>query len=133
MIFMELFYRLNKLLEYTSFVNSIYAILLSAFNREIIANGYDTRLGLSHHNEFNFYNLTCDFMEPFRVVVDRFVFGSCEEMTSDYKHQMANLLNREVKIQGTRGTLLSAIGQYCKSVFKALEMGDATKILRYEL
>ncbi len=114
-------------------LNYGYSIILSAFNRQIIAEGYDTRLGLAHKNEFNYYNLSCDLMEPFRVVIDRFVFNTEEDITPEYKRSIANILNREVKICGRRQTLISAIAQYTKSVFNALESKDLAVILSYEL
>ena len=55
-------------------LNYGYSILLSAFNREVSANGYLTQLGIFHSNMFNHFNLSCDLMEPFRVLVDRAVF-----------------------------------------------------------
>ncbi len=113
-------------------LNYGYAIILSAFNRCIVGLGYDTRMGIAHKNEFNRYNLACDLMEPFRVVIDRFVFSSEEELTPEYKHSLANILNREVKIASQKRTLLSAIEAYCISVFDALESGDVTQILSYE-
>ncbi len=48
-----------------------YSLVLSAINREVSANGYLTQLGIFHNNMFNHYNLSCDFMEPFRILVDR--------------------------------------------------------------
>ena len=39
-----------------------YGILLSCFNREVIANGYITQLGLFHNNMFNQFNLASDLM-----------------------------------------------------------------------
>ena len=56
-------------------LNYGYGILLSAFNREIAANGYLTQLGLFHDNMFNHFNLGSDLMEPFRPLVDRIVYG----------------------------------------------------------
>ena len=47
---------------------------MSAFNREVCANGYLTQLGIFHNNMFNHFNLSCDLMEPFRVLVDRIVY-----------------------------------------------------------
>ncbi len=114
-------------------LNYGYAIILSAFNRQIVAEGYDTRIGLAHKNEFNHYNLACDLMEPFRVAVDRYVFSNEEQLTPEQKHNIANILNREVKVLGKTCTLLSAIGQYCKGVFKALETGDISHMVGYEL
>ena len=68
-------------------LNYGYSLILSAFNREVAANGYLTQLGLFHDNMFNFYNLSCDLMEPFRVLVDRAVktYGFAE-LASDEKH-----------------------------------------------
>ena len=54
-------------------LNYGYSILLSAFNREIVLNGYLTQLGLFHDNMFNQFNLASDLMEPFRPLVDRLV------------------------------------------------------------
>ena len=44
-------------------LNYGYSILLSAFNREIVANGYITQLGLFHDNMFNQFNFGSDLME----------------------------------------------------------------------
>ena len=54
-------------------LNFGYSILLSAFNREVSSHGYLTQLGIFHDNMFNHFNLSCDLMEPFRVLVDRCV------------------------------------------------------------
>lgn len=54
-------------------LNYGYSLVLGAVNREVCACGYLTQLGLFHDNMFNEFNLSCDLMEPFRIVVDRFV------------------------------------------------------------
>ena len=51
-------------------LNYGYSLLLSVFNRCVVANGYITQLGLFHDNVFNQFNLACDLMEPFRPIVD---------------------------------------------------------------
>ena len=38
-------------------LNYGYSLLLSSFNREIVANGYITQIGLFHDNQFNQFNL----------------------------------------------------------------------------
>ena len=43
-------------------LNYGYAVLLSAINREIVASGYVTQLGIWHDNEFNQFNLGSDLM-----------------------------------------------------------------------
>lgn len=114
-------------------LNYGYAIILSAFNREIVSDGYDTRLGIAHKNEFNAFNLSCDLMEPFRVLVDRYVRSTAQEMSAEYKHSLCNILNNKVRIGGEENTVSSAISIYCKSVFEAIEANDKSKIKCYEL
>ena len=104
-------------------LNYGYAVLLSAFNREIVSSGYLTQLGIWHDNEFNEFNLACDLMEPFRVVVDRTAL-SLEEGDKDFKKKMANILNYETLIDGKLTTLDLAIRQFTRSVFHALQEQD---------
>lgn len=44
-------------------LNYGYAVLLSAINREIVASGYMTQIGVWHDNEFNEFNLGSDMIE----------------------------------------------------------------------
>ncbi len=111
-----------------------YAIILSAFNRAIVANGYNTQIGLFHRNEFNPFNFSCDLMEPFRVLVDRLVVQmEGESFDTDAKRQLQNIPNLKVKIAGKEYTVLDAVGIYCKSVFNALCTRDLSQICFYEL
>ena len=115
-------------------LNYGYSIILSAFNREIVAQGYLTQLGIFHDNMFNHFNLSCDLMEPFRILVDRKVKAMAfTELTSAEKHSLVNVLNDTVIINQTRQTVLNAIKYYCRSVFDALNDGDLSLIQFYSL
>lgn len=105
-------------------LNYGYAVLLSAFNREIVASGYLTQIGIWHDNEFNQFNLASDLMEPFRVVVDR-TATALTDGDKEFKKKMANILNYKTLIDGKNTTLDLAIRQYARSVFQALNQGDA--------
>lgn len=115
-------------------LNYGYSIILSAINREVTARGYLTQLGLFHDNMFNQFNLSCDLMEPFRIIADRRVKerGYCE-FNSDEKHDMIGILNSEVIINSERQYLMNAIKIYCKSVFDALCENDISLIKFFEL
>jgi len=116
-------------------LNYGYSILLSAFNRAIVAYGYNTRLGIWHKNEFNDFNLSCDFMEPFRPFIDRTVL-SLKEDGADYKKELINSLNKPTIINGMSTTLENAISIYVKSVIKALTDNKIEEIIfaeNYEL
>lgn len=109
-------------------LNYGYAVLLSAFNREIVASGYLTQIGIWHDNEFNEFNLACDFMEPFRVVADR-TAARIEEGDKSFKKIMANILNYKTQIDDKCTTLDLAIRQYTRSVLRALEKNDESLLL----
>lgn len=114
-----------------SFVNGClnygYAVLLSAVNREIVADGYITQLGIRHDNEFNKYNLGSDLMEPLRAVTDETAFLLKNEEPA-FKRKMANILNYEAVFAGKNTTLDIAIRQYVKSVLYAMEENDPSII-----
>lgn len=115
-------------------LNYGYSIILSAFNREIVAHGYLTQLGIFYDNMFNHFNLSCDLMEPFRILVDRKVKNmKYSELTSKEKHLIVNILNDTVVIDQGKQTVLNAVKIYCRSVFDALNEGDLSLIKFYSL
>lgn len=117
-----------------SALNYGYGILLSVFNREIVANGYLTQLGIFHDNVFNHFNLSCDLMEPFRILVDRHVTAlHLKEFGSSEKHSVLAFLNNDVRIDNTVQTLINAVKIYVRSVFDALNDGEPAKIKRYSI
>jgi CRISPR-associated endonuclease Cas1 subtype II len=113
-------------------LNYGYGIILSAFNREIVANGYITQLGLFHDNMFNQFNLGSDLMEPFRPLVDRKVkMLKPQKFEHDEKMQILTLLEDEVEIAGRKEYVNNAIKIYCRSVFDALNDNDTSLIKFY--
>ena len=113
-------------------LNYGYSIILSAFTREVVANGYITQLGLFHDNMFNQFNLASDLMEPFRILVDREVTEMKRlQFEHEEKMQLVNILNQEIQIDGKTQYVNNAIKIYCKSVFDALEEDDSSLIRFY--
>lgn len=114
-----------------SALNYGYAILLSAFNREIVARGFYTQLGFFHHNTFNHFNLSCDLMEPFRIFIDRHVY-SCNFMqfTAREKHKVLEILNTPFCIDNTIRRLDDCIMVYTNSIFKAIA-NENIKLVKY--
>ena len=103
-------------------LNYGYAVLLSTFNKEIISNGYLTELGIHHKNEFNPFNLTCDLMEPFRIIIDNFVyFNKNREFNAAYKMGIVNIFNGKYKYNNKQYILKDIIKIYTKNVFDYLE------------
>ena len=113
-------------------LNFGYAILLSAFNREIVANGYVTQLGVFHDNMLNPFNLACDLMEPYRPLIDRLVYDlRPKEMNKEVRLALIDILNRKVTISQSWQYVSNAIKIYCKSVFRALEENDMEELRFY--
>lgn len=117
-------------------LNYGYSIILSIFSREVVAQGYFTQLGIFHDNMYNHFNLACDLMEPFRIIIDRKVKKmELEEFGSEEKMELVDLLNSTVVIDGNREYVSKAIRIYSKSVFDALNDNDLSviKFYQYEL
>lgn len=95
---------------------------MSQFNKEIVASGYLTQLGIKHSNYFNFFNLSSDLMEPFRPLIDKIVkdnYGNVFDTTM--KLNLVDVLNKKVRIKNREQYVSNAIGIYVKSVIKAIQ------------
>lgn len=115
-------------------LNYGYSLILSCINREVTAHGYITQLGLFHSNMFNQFNLSCDLMEPFRIIIDRWVYKNTPTVFGkEEKHTIATLLNTSVIINESEQYLSNAIRIYCRSVFEALNDNDSSEISFYSL
>ena len=108
--------------EINSALNYGYSVLLSFINKEIINNGYLTQLGIHHKNEFNQFNLTCDLMEPFRVIIDEFVYYNRErKFDTEYKLNIINIFNKTFKYQGKKYTLKDIIKIFVKNTLESVD------------
>ena len=114
-------------------LNYGYGILLSHFNREIVSSGYLTQLGLFHGNQFNYFNLSSDLMEPFRIFVDKQIYDlNPSKFGSDEKRDVLLSFTKSVTIDGKRREIPAAIRIYCRSVFSALNSGKTDRICFFE-
>ncbi len=114
-------------------LNYGYGIILSAFNREIAANGYITQIGLFHDNMFNPFNLGSDLMEPFRPIVDHKVkMLEPQQFEHAEKMEVLSILQQEVIIAERKEYVNNAIKIYCRSIFDALLDNDVSLIKFYK-
>lgn len=106
-------------------LNYGYAILLSTVNKEVVSNGYLTQLGIHHKNEFNEFNLTCDLMEPFRVIIDNFVYYNKDrELDTNYKLDIVNIFNKTYKYQNKNYILKDILKIFVKKALESVENID---------
>ena len=97
-----------------------------------MANGCITQLGINHCSEYNQFNFSCDLIEPFRIIVDEFVFvNQNKKFDKNYKFELVDLLNKEVRLD-INTTLLNAIKRSVKSIITCLNSKDISLMLLYE-
>ncbi len=119
---------INKYLNYG------YSIIASAINREIKLLGYLTELGIHHIGETNPFNLSYDFIEPLRPLIDIQVVKN-RVNDDNYKDFFIKLLSSQVIVNGNNMFLDNAIHLYIQSLFSALikEKEDEIVFIDYEL
>lgn len=103
---------INGLLNYG------YSILLSCFNREISSSGYLTQLGIFHKGKTNPFNLSSDFMEPFRPFVD--VMAYLNINNKDPIKSIRKLATKKVILNNEERYIDDAIGVYVKTLLRYL-------------
>lgn len=114
-------------------LNYGYAILLSTISKEIANNGYLTQLGIHHKNEFNPYNLACDLMEPFRVIIDNFVYYNFDrELDTNLKLDIVNIFNNTYSYNNKKYTLKDIIELYVKNTLDTFNRDKEYKEFIYE-
>ena len=117
-----------------SALNYGYSLILSSFNREIVSCGFSTQLGIAHHNTFNQFNLSCDLMEPFRILIDRWADSfEFHEFGSEEKHKMLEIFNQVLIINGEKRRLDDCIMLYTRSVFKAIQTQNLNVLKFYKI
>ena len=108
--------------------------MLSSINREIKSLGYLTELGIHHIGESNQFNLSCDFIEPLRPLIDYFVLTT--NLTEDnWKKELIGILNKDIKYNNKIFILDNAIHLYVEDLFNYLKTGEENRIrfIEYEL
>lgn len=60
--------------EFNAMLNYAYGILYSRIERALMLAGLDPFVGFMHRDDYNSKSLVFDFIEPYRIYADRFVF-----------------------------------------------------------
>lgn len=108
--------------EINAALNYGYAILLSTINKEVVSNGYLTQLGIHHKNEFNQFNLSCDLMEPFRVIIDNFIYyNQNRELDTQFKLDIINIFNNRYSYDNKKYILKDIIKLFVKNALDSIE------------
>ncbi len=120
--------------QINSALNYGYKIISSALSRTIAKYGLNLFIGVHHIGRSNPFNLTYDLIEPYRPIVDRWVFQNKNYLQygSDLSYlnrlSLIKLLNKHVIIDHKVMTVNSSFNVYVKSFISALKYHDSSKI-----
>ncbi|AKU79869.1 type II CRISPR-associated endonuclease Cas1 [Spiroplasma turonicum] len=112
-------------------LNFGYTILRHAFARTIVSKGLHPSIALFHHNMYNAFALADDLMEPFRPIVDNYVYKNV--MNIDYfsratKLELVNLLNSKITFRDTKIYLTNAIEKYVDLIINYFDTKDISNL-----
>ena len=114
-------------------LNYGYKILASYINKCLVSRGFLTQLGIHHIGESNPFNLTYDFIEAFRAIVDFWTYNHIrDEFRNAQKCELIGLLEKKVEVGGKWFRLSDAIEDIIDSYISFLNE-EREDILRLSL
>lgn len=116
----------------SSSLNYGYSIIASQVIRTVAFNGLLDNLGIWHASNSNNNNLSYDLIEPYRQVVDLFVYKNVIDLSNPLSHEikigLINLLNKKVVIDNNSYKISYAIGITVNSFVQYMKSGDIKDI-----
>lgn len=114
-------------------INYVYQIIRSKISQEIVSLGFIPAIGVFHRSEYNSYNLADDFIEPFRPIVDLYVYRLLinreeEFLTPELKENLSNILNEIIVYDNKNQKIKNCIPIYLQDLFNFFETGNIEKI-----
>lgn len=107
---------------YNYALNYGYKIIASYISKCIASRGLITQLGIHHIGESNPFNLTYDFIEPLRVIIDLWVIENVNDtFNSQMKQEVIGILNYKVYVNDKWMRLNDAIEDIVDSYIAYLE------------
>ena len=117
--------------EINAALNYGYAIVRGYIARTVANYGYEPCIGIHHHSELNNYNFADDLIEPFRPLVDLYVFQNIdgESFGKDEKRELCNILNYEMLSGGEKHSMAYSVERLVHSIERAFADGGEEALL----
>jgi CRISPR-associated protein Cas1 len=113
-------------------LNYGYTILAMALCRYLCMYGFNTIIGIHHESKSNNFNLAYDFVEPFRPIVDGFVYDNLDNLnfpiTTDIKMGLIKLLTKRIRLNNKNYLVEHAMEEMILSYIKALDSNDSSML-----
>lgn len=114
-------------------LNYGYKIIASYISKCIVSRGLLTQLGIHHIGESNAFNLTYDFIEPFRAIIDAWVYTNIDDMfTISHKQALIEIMQYKIYVKDKWFRLNDAIEDIIDSYIGFLN-GKTEDILSFDL
>jgi len=103
-------------------LNYGYAIVRAVIAQNLVATGLSPAIGLFHSSKSNPWALADDLIEPFRPIVDRYVFaadvtlGVDDRLDSPTRRSLVGLLEEAIMLPAAKQTLKRAVEQLVGSL-----------------
>ncbi|MDY0277159.1 MAG: type II CRISPR-associated endonuclease Cas1 [Acholeplasma sp.] len=105
-------------------LNYGYAVLRSQISKILIAKGLNTSIGFFHIGRENEFNLSDDIIEPFRPIVDSWVYRNLSEeklFLREHRLNLVKLTTCNLTIDGKSQTLFNTIQIFVESILSNIE------------
>lgn len=118
-------------------LNYGYAILAAHMTRVLIMYGFNTNIGIHHCSQTNSLNLSYDLVEPFRVIVDRYVYQNIDQLSyplsSDTRQELIKLLEETIILDGKKYSVQNAMESMVLSIIKCYDKNSSDYLLLPEV
>ena len=112
-------------------LNYGYSILRSQINKTLVAKGLNTSLGIIHKGPYNAFNLSDDIIEPFRPIVDLWVYTNLRDsnkFSRDHRQELIKLTTSKIMVNQQKHTVFNAVTMFSSSIINFFD-DDTTKLL----
>lgn len=118
-LFGEGFARSNDDILMNSGLDYGYAIIRSYLAKLTVGYGLNTQIGIHHRSEYNRFNLVDDLMEPFRPILDAYVYvllNMESVFTQLHRRHLINFLNHRIRYHDNKMYLCNVMEEYVEKM-----------------
>ena len=113
-------------------LNYSYQIVKSSIIRTLSIYGLNSYLGVNHKSKVNNFNLVYDLIEPYRAIVDLYIYKIKDNLTLplsfEIRKELINILNIPVISNNKKCTLEYSVEVLIKSYVKTISTGEVNLI-----
>ncbi len=113
-------------------LNYGYGVIRAMLARSIVAKGLLPTIGIKHRNLYNHFNLTDDFIEPYRPIVDQWVWHNIHQtqdiFARDRRISLLETLSGKIHLDGKKYGIAQSMNYYVDSIIHYMETGDITLV-----